>query len=124
MWYEASRNMISATYKLPDDLISKLVKGYDLEERNVPVGLLRGVDQPIPSGSHGKRHLRPDRYAGRFRIYSCQGPGRAPGALAVEQYSYNWRTLWKAFGVPLHPGAARYCRERGYSLPIETSNSN
>ena len=29
-------------------------------------------------------------------------------------FSYNWRTVWKAFDVPLHPGAAKYYRERGY----------
>src|SRR5262245_9373734 len=28
--------------------------------------------------------------------------------------SYNTHTVWKAFGVPLHPGAARYYKERGY----------
>ena len=29
-------------------------------------------------------------------------------------WSYNWRTVWKALDVPLHPGAARYYKERGY----------
>jgi uncharacterized protein len=29
-------------------------------------------------------------------------------------FSYNRYTVWKAFDVPLHPGAARYYRERGY----------
>ena len=28
--------------------------------------------------------------------------------------SYNRHTVWKAFGVPLHPGAARYYRQMGY----------
>jgi TRAP-type uncharacterized transport system substrate-binding protein len=29
-------------------------------------------------------------------------------------FSYNRHTVWRAFGVPLHPGAARYYREMGY----------
>ena len=28
--------------------------------------------------------------------------------------SYNVHTVWSAHEVPLHPGAARYYRERGY----------
>jgi TRAP-type uncharacterized transport system substrate-binding protein len=27
---------------------------------------------------------------------------------------YNPHTVWKAFGVPLHPGAEKYYREVGY----------
>jgi len=29
-------------------------------------------------------------------------------------FSYNRNTVWKAYGVPLHPGAARYYKDRGY----------
>ena len=29
-------------------------------------------------------------------------------------FSYNAHTVWKAYGVPLHPGAAQYYREKGY----------
>ena len=29
-------------------------------------------------------------------------------------FSYNIHAVWKAYGVPLHPGAARYYKERGY----------
>jgi hypothetical protein len=29
-------------------------------------------------------------------------------------FSCNIRTVWKAYEVPLHPGAARYYKERGY----------
>ena len=29
-------------------------------------------------------------------------------------FSYNVHNVWKAFEVPLHPGAARYYKERGY----------
>jgi len=29
-------------------------------------------------------------------------------------FSYNVHTVWKAYEVPLHPGAARYYKEKGY----------
>ena len=29
-------------------------------------------------------------------------------------FSYNSHTVWKAFDIPLHPGAARYYKEKGY----------
>jgi len=32
----------------------------------------------------------------------------------VRPYSYDPRTVFRSQDVPLHPGAARYYRERGY----------
>jgi TRAP-type uncharacterized transport system substrate-binding protein len=32
----------------------------------------------------------------------------------IRPYSYDPRTAWKAFDIPLHPGAERYYREVGY----------
>ena len=29
-------------------------------------------------------------------------------------FSYNSSLVWKALDVPLHPGAARYYKEKGY----------
>jgi TRAP-type uncharacterized transport system substrate-binding protein len=33
---------------------------------------------------------------------------------SLLNFSYNTRTVSKAYGVPLHPGAVRYYRERAY----------
>ena len=35
-------------------------------------------------------------------------------ANGAMNFSYNYRTVWKCYGVPLHPGAERYYKERGY----------
>jgi len=32
----------------------------------------------------------------------------------IRPYSYDSQTAWRNFDVPLHPGAERYYRERGY----------
>jgi TRAP-type uncharacterized transport system substrate-binding protein len=33
---------------------------------------------------------------------------------AIKPYGYDVHNVWKAYEVPLHPGAARYYKERGY----------
>ncbi|MBI2833653.1 MAG: hypothetical protein HYX76_04430 [Acidobacteria bacterium] len=35
-------------------------------------------------------------------------------AWKIDAASYNVHTVWKVPGVPLHPGADRYYREKGY----------
>ena len=35
-------------------------------------------------------------------------------AWSHDTFPYNRHTVGRAFGVPLHPGAKRYYRERGY----------
>jgi TRAP-type uncharacterized transport system substrate-binding protein len=35
-------------------------------------------------------------------------------AFTHMNWSYSIRTVWKDGNVPLHPGAARYYKERGY----------
>jgi uncharacterized protein len=32
----------------------------------------------------------------------------------IMPFSYDAKTVWKLGDVPLHPGAAKYYRERGY----------
>lgn len=34
--------------------------------------------------------------------------------MEASDFSYNVHTVWKAYEVPLHPGAARYYGEKGY----------
>ena len=32
----------------------------------------------------------------------------------IRVYTYDPKTVWQNFGVPLHPGAEKYYREAGY----------
>ena len=119
MWYEASQRYDLKYLKLPDDLIAKLVKEYDLEEKNIPVGLLRSIDQPIPTAArtgnaiYGRTDM-PDDFAYTLAKALDEHQDLLQWSNSGMNFSYNWRTVWKAFGVPLHPGAARYYRERGF----------
>ena len=36
-------------------------------------------------------------------------------------FSYNVHNVWKAYEVPLYPGAVRYYKERGYMILVDRS---
>ena len=119
MWYEISQKYDLKYLKLADDLVDKLVKEYDLEKRNVPLGLLRGIDQQFPTAVrtgntiYGRADM-PDDFAYTLAKALDEHQDLLQWANSGMNFSYNWRTVWKAFGVPLHPGAARYYKEKGY----------
>ena len=102
---------------LANDLRTKVAKEFDLEEGNVPVGLFRSIDRPIPTvlrtgtAIYGRDDM-PDEFA--YTVAKAIDERQDLLQWSNVAYSYNAHTVWKAFGVPLHPGAARYYRERGY----------
>jgi TRAP transporter TAXI family solute receptor len=117
VWYELSQKYELKYLELPDALLARLATKYDMDRENIPVGLLRGVDHPIPtvtsSGDavYGRTDMPED-----FAYAVAKGMDEHQDLLqwTILNLSYNSHTAWKAFGVPLHPGAARYYRERGY----------
>jgi len=56
------------------------------------------------------------RFDNHFKA-SCQKKQRR-GHYATQwrhlNFSYNAHTVWNGYEVPLHPGAARYYKEKGY----------
>lgn len=120
MWYETTQKYDLKYLRLPDDLISKLVKEYDLVEMNVPQGLLRGIDKPLRTAArtgntiYGRTDM-PDDFAYTLAKAMDEHQDLLQWANGGMHFSYNWRTVSKAFGVPLHPGAARYYKEKGYT---------
>lgn len=117
VWYQASQKYDLKYLELPADLRAKLVKDFDLEERNIPVGLFRGMDRSIPTAArtgnvvYGRTDM-PDDFA--YTLAKAIDEHQDLLQWTHMNFSYNPRTVWRAFGVPLHPGAARYYRERGY----------
>jgi uncharacterized protein len=119
MWYDVSQRHDLKYLKLPDDLRAKLEKEFDLQEGVIPVGLLRGVDQSIPAmvrtGNvvYGRTDM-PDDFAYTLAKALDEHQDLFQWANGAMNLSYNAHTVWKAFDIPLHPGAARYYREKGY----------
>lgn len=118
IWYETTQKYDLNFLQLPDDLLAKLAQDLRLERVTMPPGVLRGVDRPIASvGRSGQvvygRADMPDAFAYELAKALDEDSRRFVwSALPVVHYDRN--TACKALGLPLHPGAARYCREKGY----------
>jgi TRAP transporter TAXI family solute receptor len=116
-WLEYNTRFELKYLELAKDLRAMIAKDFDLEEGNIPVGLFRGIDRPIPTllrtGTvlYGRTDM-PDDFA--YTLAKAMDENQHLLQWSNVGYSYNPHTVWKAFGVPLHPGAARYYRERGY----------
>ena len=118
MWYDVSQRYDLKYLALPDDLRAKMEKEFDLREGVMPIGLFRGVDQPIPAmirtGNvvYGRTDM-PDDFAYTLAKAVVEHLDLFQFANGAMYLSYNSHTVWKAFDIPLHPGAARYYKGKG-----------
>ena len=117
MWYEISQKFDLYYLQLPDDLLAKLAASGEMERANIPDGLLRGIDHPIPTVAHTGvvvygRTDTPDDFA--YAVAKALDEHQDLLQWSHLNFSYNVHNVWKAYDVPLHPGAARYYRQRGY----------
>ena len=116
-WIDVSQRLDIKFLEVPEDLRTKLVKEYDLEEVTIPEGLLRGVDHEMRGvGRTGDVVYGRDDMPNDFAYALAKNMDEHKDLLQwlIVPYSYNSKNVWKTFGVPLHPGAARYYREKGY----------
>ncbi len=117
VWYEVSQKFELNYLELPRDLLAKLARDNDMQLGTIPDGLLRGIDHPIPTVTRTGHAVygradNPDDFA--YTVAKALDEHQDLLQWSHLNFSYNPRTVWKAFEVPLHPGAARYYRERGY----------
>jgi TRAP transporter TAXI family solute receptor len=118
-WNEVTQKYDLKFLSLPDDLRDKLAKQYDFEKRELPLGIYRGVTAPVPTLARTgvvvySRADMPDDFAYIIAKAMDDRQDLLQWSNSGMNFSYNWHTVWKAYGVPLHPGAARYYKERGY----------
>jgi len=103
--------------ELAPDLRAKLVKEFYLREQNIPPGLVRGVERPIPTVArngtviYGRIDM-PDELA--YMLAKAMDEHKEMLEWSHLPFSYNSNLVWKTLDVPLHPGAARYYKEKGY----------
>jgi len=103
--------------QLPDALLDQLVKDWDFVRADIPPGYLRGVWTPIHTVAYlgntvyGRTDM-PDSFA--YALAKALDERKDLLSFAYEHFAYDPKQVWKAYGVPLHPGAARYYREKGY----------
>jgi hypothetical protein len=116
-WIDVTEHENMKFLDLPGDLKKTLVKDYDLDEVEVPEGLLRGFDHAMHGiGRTGDvvygRDDMPDDFA--YALAKALDDHKDLLQWTLVPFSYNSQNVWKCFDVPLHPGAARYYREKGY----------
>ena len=117
LWYDAPQQHDFKYLELPADLRSKLAKSFYLQEHEAPIALLRGVTRRIPTIARDgtavySRTDLPEPFA--YAVAKALDEQQAVFHWSHMPFSYNPKTVWKAWDVPLHPGAARYYKERGY----------
>lgn len=120
-WTTLSERFDLYFIELPEDLLDRIAEqNVDAEHVVVQNGLLRGIDRRIKTlGRSGEsifvRADTPERAA--YDLAKAIDENRSALKWFIRVYSYDSNTVWKNFGVPLHPGAERYYREAGYIKP-------
>ena len=117
IWTEISQKFDLVFIRLPDDLLTELAAESEQETGVIPVGLYPGIDRPVPTVvSSGTAIYGRDDMLDDFAYTVAKAMDEQQHLLQWTQlnFSYNVYNVWKGFEVPLHPGAARYYRERGY----------
>ncbi|MFP5205108.1 MAG: TAXI family TRAP transporter solute-binding subunit [Acidobacteriota bacterium] len=114
---EVSQKYDLTYLELPDPLLAKLAQEPQIERGTIPVGLFRGVERTIPTVVRDgtvvyTRDDVPDSFA--YDVARAMDQHQDLLQWTNQDFSYNVHNVWKACGVPLHPGAARYYREAGY----------
>jgi uncharacterized protein len=117
VWYDSAQQHDFTYLDLPEDLRAKLAKDFLVQQHDAPIALLRGVTRRIPTVArdgtavYGRTDM-PDDFA--YTVAKALDEQKVQLRWSHMAFSYNEKTVWKVGSVPLHPGAARYYKERGY----------
>ena len=117
-WTTLSQKFDLYFLELPEELLAKIAEQQvDAEFVEVQNRLLRGVNRRIKTlGRSGESVFARDDTPEQAAYDLAKAIDENHGALKwfIRVYTYDPNTVWKNFGVPLHPGAERYYREVGY----------
>lgn len=119
MWYEMTIKKDLIFLPIPEEVRQRLVKENPLNTLvDLPFRYLRGVpDPPVASvGTSGTAVYARDDVPEPFAYAVAKAIDEHHDLLkwANMPFSYDPNTVADGAGVPVHPGAGRYYRERGY----------
>jgi len=117
MWYEISQLNDLVFLDFDEPLIAKMAQQPGYQRATVPLALFRGVTHPIPTVMRPNhliyvRDEAPDDFA--YAVAKALDEHRDLFQVQLEPWYYDPQTVAVSKTIPLHPGAARYYRERGY----------
>lgn len=117
LWYEASQlnDLVFLDMEVP--LLEKLAQQPGYERATIPLALFRGVDRPIPTVMRPNhliyvRDEAPDDFA--YTVARALDEHRQLFQVQLEPWYYDPQTVAVSRVIPVHPGAMKYYRERGY----------
>jgi hypothetical protein len=117
-WTSLSQKFDLHFLELPEELLKQIAaQNVDAEFVVARQSLLRGVNRRIRTlGRSGEAIFARDDTPEQAAYDLAKAIDEHQGALKwfIRIYTYDPRTVWKNFEVPLHPGAERYYREVGY----------
>jgi len=116
-WYEVTQLNDLVFLDLDEPLIERLAQEPGYERGTIPLALFRGVDRPIPTAIRPNhliyvRDEAPDEFA--YDVAKALDEHRELFQFQLEPWYYDTRTVADSRVIPMHPGAMRYYRERGY----------
>lgn len=116
-WYHATQKYDFKYLEIAPELREQLEKRFYAEEQTMPLGYFRGVNKPfktvVQNGIviYGRTDM-PDEFA--YTLAKALDEQKGLLVWRHMHWSYNPTNVWNAPGLPLHPGAERYYKERGY----------
>jgi uncharacterized protein len=117
VWYDAPQQHELNYLEIPAELRARLAKEFHVEEHAAPEGLLRGVTRRIATIArngtvvYGRADM-PAEFA--YSVARALDENKRVLQWTIMPFFYDAKTVWKLGGVPLHPGAEKYYRERAY----------
>jgi uncharacterized protein len=117
LWYEASQLNDLTFLDMEEPLLVKLAEQPGYERATIPLALFRGVDRPIPTVMRPNhliyvRDEAPDSFA--YDVAKALDEHRQFFQVQLEPWYYDPQTVASSKVIPMHPGAVKYYRERGY----------
>lgn len=117
-WTTLSQKYDLYFIQLPDELLKIIARqNVDSEFIEAQHSLLRGLNRRIRTlGRSGESVFARTDTPEQAAYDLAKSIDENHGALKwfIRVYTYDPKTVWKNFDVPLHPGAERYYREVGY----------
>ena len=117
-WMDLAHKYDFEFLELPRPFLEDWARRASYQVRNSPPGLLPGLENRsilsvAKSGSvvYGRTDM-PEDFA--YALAKAIDEHQDLLHWTHMNWFYNWRTVWKLFTVPLHPGAEKYYREVGY----------
>jgi TRAP-type uncharacterized transport system substrate-binding protein len=116
-WYEVSQLDDLVYLQMEDALVDQLAKLPGYMRGTIPMGYMRGVERRIPTVLRSGhvfyvRDDAPDSFA--YTLAKALDEHQELFRMQAQPYWYDPRLVAISKDVPLHPGALKYYRERGY----------